>query len=131
MTERKIVVELCTDHFKRLCDGDVCDSCPSRIHGEVSNAVITAERNDIRKAIVKELGIIRRSINDLEHTFDERTTRLEHLIKGNGSTGIQGRVEVIEARLESRAKSIAMGVTVIGVILSVLISLFTLLVEFR
>ena len=92
---------------------------------------VRALQDEIRalKDEIRELA--RRLDNDEKDAERENETlhTLEHIVKGNGDTGLLGKVEMLEARVDARGKTAALAITAFGVIVSVVMSVVSLIVK--
>ena len=97
----KIKCHLCHDHFDRLVQGNVCESCPSIPEHE---AVIRFMNDQLTETAADDHGMIRaiwtevRSIRTLCTNFDSRLQECEHTIHGNGAPGLKTKMAVLESQ---------------------------------
>jgi len=129
MSEKKIRADLCLDHFEILLVDDVCLTCPSKFENKeivraMSRVLAASTDEAANTAFVTELRSIRRAISGLS----EHCEKLDRIITGNGSgRGIDNRITAIESRLETSSKSIGNQIAIIGVIVSLIIAIASLI----
>lgn len=106
----KLRVDLCHDHFPRLCKGDVCSTCPSKLENEAvviaMSAALEQTEDSRQTAIITELHSIRRAQSDLSNRFkavgekvDKNiadTKGIRTAISGDASLGHVGIAHQIE-----------------------------------
>ena len=119
--DSKIRVELCHDHFQRLCNKDVCSTCPSIAENEkvvkaMSHALETTEEAQ-QEAIISELHSIRTSqtevfkrvktLKELQEANSKETADIKGAIMGNpaiGHTGIVDHLKEHDVELDGLEK---------------------------
>ena len=115
--DSKIRVDLCHDHFQRLCNKDVCPTCPSifqnkKVVKAMSLALETSEEAQ-QEAVISELHSIRTSqtevfkrvktIKDQLEVSSRETADIKSAIMGNpaiGHTGIVDHLKQHDEELE-------------------------------
>ena len=130
--EDKVKITICKDHFSRLADGNVCQTCPSNPHNE-SVVMLLAQletdkegkgESDFRRMVLSELKSIRAE-ND---TQGERIQKLASHLEGNGKEGLIPRVIKMETVLNRADNSNQFLIMVVGLIVSTLVGLGGLIV---
>lgn len=108
--DERLRVDLCHDHFQRLCGGDVCSTCPSKLENEkvvrAMSAALGQSEETRQAAIISELHSIRQSQSDLSKrvtTVGEKvdkniadTAGIRTAISGDPSLGHVGIAHQIE-----------------------------------
>ena len=96
--ENKVKVYLCNDHFERLCDDNVCSTCPSKVENKDAVMLLAtltdSEKEKIDVAVVTELKRINTAIQQT-HRLAERTNE-DIRGDGNGKKGISTRLTLLE-----------------------------------
>ncbi len=125
----KLKAFLCHDHFERLCEGDVCATCPSRV--ENKDAVIALSKvyddnpEQFNAAVISELKSIRR----VQQNSNTRLEKIEESVNGNGKPGLVARMLIIETSLNQSGKSVERLLVIIGLIVTFLLGIGAIVVS--
>lgn len=101
----KIKVFLCSDHFQRLCDGNTCETCPSRIENRDAVMAIaklrSTEPERLDMGTIMEIRSVRRVVTDLSVKMD----RIDEDLRGNGKPGMSTRLTLLETLVKELRKA--------------------------
>ncbi len=105
MEDEKIKVRLCKDHFQRVLDGSVCNTCPSKAENE---AVVLAlskmesgGEDQVRETVIRELSSMRRALTKVGTDVEG----LAHALHGSPEhAGIMTKIAVNQKALSSLDK---------------------------
>lgn len=118
----KLLVPLCKDHFERLCNGNVCSTCPNKVENEklvIAIAKVMEDEKKVPEIAIKELALTRAEINEIK----KKLIFIEKSLLGNGQPGLKDRVLALEKEKEAHEKSSNKMLQMAGVIAAILLGL--------
>lgn len=128
---------ICIDHFTRLCNGETCDTCPSKPEHEraVRELALLQEKaeEEMREGNGKVLsGFLSeiRQLRSVTNRLVDDQTKLEHSVLGDGN-GIQGlKTKVLLLEYDKKKNSSAVGTWIaVASALTAIIALLITLVQ--
>ena len=142
-----LFVPLCKDHFRRLLEGTVCETCPSKLENEDMVKSLAEKYKGSEKsvgALIMEVQSIRRTCETLSKTCEklmnqcqqngEAIESVEHTVNGNGSPGLKQDMAIVKTEIDhikggegKNAQRISNVIALIGVVTAVIIGMIALI----
>lgn len=125
MSDEKILVELCPNHFQNLANGTPCDKCPSRLENKdtvrkASEALLAS--GTATEIIVKEM----QSIRSAQDALKRMVVKIDAAVHGNGQ-GLRTKVAILESRHQLTGRMLPIVVSIISSIVAMLMGLFAMI----
>lgn len=128
----KVKIFICRDHFDRLLNNNVCSTCPSNPHNEDVVKLLAQLHTDNEDQ--GEQNFRRLALSELKSLRSELTSHVKQMdvisgvINGNGKEGLKHRIAKMEIILENKDNNKQFLIMVLGLALSTLIGLGSLVI---